>query len=299
MSYGDNLLTSQHADAMCPSATGEADGQAANAWAEAALRTGMTIVTVVAGTTCVFAVAAGGGLSALVQGLVFTGLGIAGVARIDVAMRVLRPRGRMVTLAGLFAAGGLLDFGLQSYFAEVAVAIVCLSALICRARWVLLCLVVSAAGFLGALAMHGRTLDWLIGDGRYVVAGQLVNLAANAAGGLLIVTLLHRFLADLPRLLDAVHAGGPSLTPQLAQAARGQPVALPPGADPRTLLAALTPAELDVVKRLAAGRLPKQVAHDLNIDKGAVDSRIKSARRKTGARTTVRLLWLYATCDGS
>jgi len=169
----------------------------------------MTIVTVVAGTTCVFAVAAGGGLSALVQGLVFTGLGIAGVARIDVAMRVLRPRGRMVTLAGLFAAGGLLDFGLQSYFAEVAVAIVCLSALICRARWVLLCLVVSAAGFLGALAMHGRTLDWLIGDGRYVVAGQLVNLAANAAGGLLIVTLLHRFLADLPRLLDAVHAGGP------------------------------------------------------------------------------------------
>jgi len=32
----------------------------------------MTIVTVVAGTTCVFAVAAGGGLSALVQGLVFT-----------------------------------------------------------------------------------------------------------------------------------------------------------------------------------------------------------------------------------
>jgi len=182
----------------------------------------MTIVTVVAGTTCVFAVAAGGGLSALVQGLVFTGLGIASVARIDVAMRVLRPTGRMVILAGLFAAGGLL-----------------------------------------------------------------------------IVTLLHRFLADLPRLLDAVHAGGPSLTPQLAQAARGQPVALPPGADPRTLLAALTPAELDVVKRLAAGRLPKQVAHDLNIDKGAVDSRIKSARRKTGARTTVRLLWLYATCDGS
>ena len=259
----------------------------------------MTIVTVVAGTTCVFAMAAGGGLSALMQGLVFTGLGIAGVARIDVAMRVLRPTGRMVILAGLFAAGGLLNFGLQSYFAEVAVAIVCLSALICRARWVLLCFVVSAAGFLGALAMHGRSLDWLVGDGRYVVAGQLVNLAANAAGGLLIVTLLHRFLADLPRLLDAVDAGGPSLTPQLAQAARGQPVALPPGADPRTLLAALTPAELDVVKRLAAGRLPKQVAHDLNIDKGAVDSRIKSARRKTGARTTVRLLWLYATCDGS
>jgi len=258
----------------------------------------MTIVMVVAGTACVFAVAAGGGLSALVEGLVFTGLAIAGVARIDVAMRVLRPTGRMVILAGLFAAGGLLDFGLQSYFAEVAVAIVCLSALICGARWVLLCFVVSAAGFLGALAMHGRTLDWFVGDGRYVVAGQLVNLAANAAGGLLIVKLLRRFVADRPRLLEAVRGGGPSLTPQLALAAR-QPVALPSAADARRLLAALTPAERDVVKRLAKDRTPKQVARDLGIEKSKVDSRIRSAKGKTGAPTTGRLLALYAAGDDS
>lgn len=279
--------------------TGRVDAEAPYAWAETALRTGLTIITVVAATDTVFALAAGGGAVAAVEGIVLTGIGIAGGMRIDVAARVLRPRGRMVLLATVFAVGGLLDVGLQGYFAEVAVAIVCVAALICTARWVTLCCVVSAAGFLGALVLHGRSMDWIVGDGRYVVAGQLVNLAANASGGLLIIALLRRFLAEAPRMRAAVRAGGGSLTPQLALAAGGGSVLRLPAADSRTLVAALTPAERAVVELLAAGRAPKQTAGDLSIALPTVRSRIAAAKRKTGARTIEHLVALYAGSDGA
>lgn len=272
---------------------GPADTEATYAWAQIALRTGMMIVTVVAATDLLFALASGGGAKAAVEGAVFTGVGVAGVLRIDVAVRVLRPRGRLVLLAAVFAVGGLLDFDLQRYFAEVAVAIVCLAALICSTRWVVMCCVVSAAGFLGALAVHGRSLDWMLGDGRYVVAGQLVNLVANAAGGLLIIALLCRFLADTPRRLTAVRTGGKSLTPQLALAAGGQYVPHLDAADARTLVAALTPGERAVLDLLASGRVPKQAAGDLWIALPTLRSRIAVAKRKTGARTIEHLVALY------
>jgi len=276
---------------------GPSGGDATYALAETALRTGLTVITVVAATDCLFALAAGGGASAAAQGIVLTSLGIAGVVRIDVAGRVLRPKGRVVLLAALFAVGGLIDVGLQNHFAEVAAAIACVAALISATRWVVLCCVVSALGFLGALALHGSSLDWMVGDGRYVVAGQLVNLAANATAGLLMIALLRRFLADGPLLLAAVRAGGPSLTPQLALAAGGRQPPLLPAADARALVAALTPAECAVLKLLAAGRVPKQAARDLSIALPTVRSRIAAAKRKTGARTIEHLVALYAESD--
>jgi len=241
--------------------------------------------------------AAGGGANAAVEGVVLTCLGLAGVLRTDIAARVLRRRGRMLLLAAVFAVGGLLDVGLQRHFGEVAAAIVCVAALICATRSVLLCCAVSAAGFLGALALHGSSLAWMVGDGRDIVVGQLVNLAANAGAGLLMIALLRRFVADAPLLLAAVQAGGASLTPQLALAASGRPLRLLPAADARTLVATLTPAECAVVGLLASGRVPKQAAHDLSIALATVRSRIAAAKRKTGARTTEHLVALYAEAD--
>jgi DNA-binding CsgD family transcriptional regulator len=205
----------------------------------------------------------------------------------------------MILLAAVFAVAGFLDVGLQRHFAEVAAAIVCVAALICATRWVVLCCAVSAAGFLGALALHGSSLAWMVGNGRDVVVGQLVNLAANAGAGLLMIALLRRFLADAPLLLAAVRAGGASLTPQLALAASERPVPLLPAADPRTLIATLTPAECAVVGLLASGRVPKQAARDLSIALATVRSRIAAAKRKTGARTTEHLVALYAEADGA
>ena len=262
--------------------------------AETALRAGLALMAIVAATDAIVALAIGAGATAAAQGVVLVSLAIAGVVRIDVAARLLRPKGRVVALAGLFALAGALDGDLYDHFGGIAGAIVCLAALVGSARRVALCLAVSVAGYLGALAIHGHEPAWMLGDGSYVLAGQLVNLAGNGAVGLLLVALLRRFLASAPQRLADLRAGGPSLTPQLALAAGGGPVKLLPRADARTLTAALTRGERDVMRLLAEGRVPKQAAQDLSIALATVRSRIASAKRKTGARTLDQLVGLYA-----
>ena len=208
------------------------------------------------------------------------------------------PQGPVVLLAGLFALGGVLDAGLYEHFGGIAGALVCLAALVGSARQVALCMGICTAGYFGALALHGRSLAWMAGDGSYVIAGQLINLAGNAFVGVLMVALLRSFLAGAPQRLADVRAGGRSLTPQLALAAGGRAVALLPAADARTLVSPLTRGEREVAALLAAGRVPKQVAHDLSIALPTVRSRIAAAKRKTGARTLDQLVALYVAAGG-
>ena len=200
-------------------------------------------------------------------------------------------------LAALFAVGGFFDAGLQRNFAEVAAAIMLLAALVSSTRWVVLCWMVSAAGFLGAFLWHGSSLAWVVGDGRYTVSGQLVNLCANGALGLVMIALLRRFVAGAPARLAAVRAGGASLTPQLALAASGRSVGLLPAADAGTLIAKLSDGESAVVDLLATGHAPKQAARELIIALPTVRSRIAAAKRKTGARTTEQLVALYTEAE--
>ncbi len=275
---------------------GEAQGRVATTAgvAEAALRAGLALVGILAASNCAVALLLGAGGPAIVQGLVLVAVAGAGVMRVDVAARLLRPKGRVAAAVALFGLGGLLDAGLYDWFGGVAGALVCVSALVSSRRWVALCVATGTAAYLGALALHGRGLTWMVGDGSYVIAGQLVNLAGNAAVGLLMVALLRRFLASAPQRLAAVHAGGRSLTPQLALAAGGRSVALLPAADARTLIARLTSGERDVMALLASGRVPKQAAGDLSIALSSLRSRIASAKRKTGARTLDQLVAMYA-----
>ncbi|MCA1568878.1 MAG: LuxR C-terminal-related transcriptional regulator [Chloroflexi bacterium] len=265
--------------------------------AQTVLRTGMALGTVVAATNCVFALNAGAGPLAAVQGLVLVAFGVAGIVRTDVVARLLQPTGRVLVLPVLFGAGGALDAGLYEHFGGVAGAIVCMTAFMCSARWVALCIAVCAAGYLASLTLHGSSLAWMAGDGRSVLAEHLINFVGNGAVGLLMVTLMQRFLASVPQHLASVRAGGPSLTAPLALAASARHVALLPAADARTLIAPLTPAERQVLALLAAGRVPKQAAQDLTIAVPTVRSRIASAKRKTGARTIDHLVAMYTEAE--
>jgi DNA-binding CsgD family transcriptional regulator len=257
----------------------------------------MALGAVVAATDCIFALVAGAGPLTALQGLGLVAFGVAGVVRTDLVARLLAPSGRVLVLAAVFAVGGLLDAGLHEHFGGVAGAIVCMTAFMCSARWVALSVAVCAAGYLGSLALHGSSAAWMAGDGRYVIAEHLINFVGNGAVALLMVTLMRRYLGSVPQRLASVRAGGPSLTPQLALAASGRPVALLPAADARTLIAPLTPTEREVVARLAAGRVPKQAAQDLTIAVATVRSRIASAKRKTGARTLDHLVAICAEAE--
>lgn len=266
--------------------------------AEAVLRAALAFAAIVAATSCVSALLLGAGPRVAVEGLLLLAIAGIGVARVDVAARLLRPNGRCVVVAGLFGLAGILDPGLYEHYTGIAGIPMAIAAFVSSARWVAICVAVSTAAYLCALALDGSTLAWMVGDGGEVIVGQLVNFAGTAAACLLVVGVLRRVLASSPQRLAAVRAGGPSLTPQLALAARGGAgVALLPPAEPRILIAGLTHGERDVLALLASGRVPKQAAGDLVIALATVRSRISSAKHKTGARTLDQLVAMYAEAE--
>jgi DNA-binding CsgD family transcriptional regulator len=119
------------------------------------------------------------------------------------------------------------------------------------------------------------------------------TVAAGIAIALAVVTLV-AFLQRRPQVLSQLREtdlllGEPyerqdrgSLQPQLERA-------------PRT---PLSPAELQVVALLAAGRAPKDIAADLCVAVSTVRSHLKAAKRKTHARTLPELVGLFVIEDG-
>lgn len=53
--------------------------------------------------------------------------------------------------------------------------------------------------------------------------------------------------------------------------------------------AKLTATQSEVLRRLVAGRLPKQIAADMHVELSTVREHLKRAREKTGTRNTVQL----------
>ena len=102
-------------------------------------------------------------------------------------------------------------------------------------------------------------------------AGDVQALRALRAGarGYLLKTLLHKELLDTIR---AVHAGKKTLSPeisyQLAEHATDE---------------ALSPAEISVLRLIAAGNGNKQIAHQLSVTEETVKGRVKSILSKLSA----------------
>ena len=61
---------------------------------------------------------------------VLTGIAVGGLLRPATAGRLLRPPGRVLILAALFALAGAFDWGIQSHFGEVAPTIVWIAVIV-------------------------------------------------------------------------------------------------------------------------------------------------------------------------
>jgi DNA-binding CsgD family transcriptional regulator len=267
---------------------------AAEQLAVASLRIGMGLMVAAATTDWLFAAIAGAGLTTMLEGAALTAVAVAGVIRPDAVRHLLGPGARVLVPALAFAAVGAIDFGLQTYYGEVAPAIVWIAVIISAPRWIVLCVIVSAAGYVADLALQGHSTNWMInGPGQNLVANQVVDLVANAGVVWLLVYVLRAFIATAPSSVLAVRHGGPSLTPQLALAAAA-PAPMLHRADPVAVTAGLTRAERRVLAALATGRTPKQVAWDQSVALPTVRTHIASAKRKTGARTIEQLVALFA-----
>lgn len=230
------------------------------------------------------------------EGAALCGIALAATTHVELTARLLTPPARATVVAAAFAIFSALD----PRFPHVAAALVFLAAVVCSWRWLAVIVVISFCGYAVGLVREGHSLAWMVhGAGRYDLINQLFDLAANAAGALLLGALLHAFLADAPGCLAATREGGPSLTPQLAAAVRRAAVAQLPPAEPAVLVERLTPTEQQVVALLADGRAPKQIALDRGVELATVRAHLAAAKRKTGARTLEHLVALFVEAGGA
>jgi DNA-binding CsgD family transcriptional regulator len=132
--------------------------------------------------------------------------------------------------------------------------------------------------------------------GGRVVETAVFNALGTVAVGVgiaLCVATLADFLSRRPQILRRLREDGPPAA-SADDDARESPQRLLPAA-PRT---ALSPTELKVVELLVAGRAPKQAAGDLGVALSTIRSHLKSAKRKTQARTLTELVGLFVIEDG-
>src|SRR5437879_655490 len=114
-------------------------------------------------------------------------------------------------------------------------------------------------------------------------AGDVQALRAMKAGarGYLLKNLLYKELLDTIR---AVHAGKKTLSPeisyQLAEHATDE---------------ALSPAEISVLRLIAAGNGNKQIAHQLSVTEETVKGRVKNILSKLGAKDRTHAVLLGLT----
>jgi len=170
-----------------------------------------------------------------------------------------------------------------------------LAVIVARARTVWLCVALLDAGYAttvfaahspAALAREAQL------DG---VVGALLGPPFMALALLGLTRLFARFLIE--PTLEALRMGAPALTPALGAAVVGAGRTLPalPAPPP---VARLTPTERRVVRALASGTAPKEIAHDWGLSLQTVRTHIKRAKRKTGARTLNELVAMSAMVDG-
>lgn len=130
------------------------------------------------------------------------------------------------------------------------------------------------------------------GADAYAVVTQILNPLVIAVAALALTGVFRSLLCRTPELLAEWRSG--AATP--AQLRGRQLLELPPGSvrpAPQPLghmSDLLTPAEADVVARLATGAKPKQIAHDTRRSVATVYEHIANAKRKCAARTTAQLV---------
>lgn len=154
-----------------------------------------------------------------------------------------------------------------------------------------------SSGLLLAFLLGGMSLSAIIsGSERYTAVTDILNpliivMAALAVTGVFRLVLAH---AE-PRLGRARRGEGVS-SPAMRALLVGQPVlALPVGEaeGPKTGRSArLSPAERDIVERLASGQTPQQIARVRKVRDDTVYDQIGSAKRKAGAKTIEHLIAL-------
>jgi len=260
-----------------------------------ALQTGLGLLFAVAGIGTAVLIGQGGSPILVVQGVAIALASVVLIARVDIATRLLCPRGAVWIVVVLFCALGTIEHRLQLSLSNVLIALACISAVVGSTSSVLLTVLIAWGGYTLDIMAEGGALRAENGSLLSQAVGELVILVISAGLTAVAIRILRATLAGAPaRLARARSGNGEPPEPRLlAAAVRSQPLALLGRGDPTAILACLSTRERAVLEFLAQGLTPKQIAGRSFLALATVRSRIASAKRKTGARTLDQLVGLY------
>lgn len=202
-----------------------------------------------------------------------------------------------LVLGSANAATIALTGGIDSPLPTVCVYVGWIGAVVVPTRPALvMSLVISASVLAGYMLAGASVADILTGTYRYgAVTNAVLPLLAGMIGALL-TNVTNSVFSGLAPTTDGLRGGMPATTPGLTALLAGRPVLEPPAfvsdsepAPPGRPDRRLTDAEREVVRLLAKGYTPKQIARLRKVKESTVRSQVKSAKRKTGARTLAQL----------
>lgn len=198
-----------------------------------------------------------------------------------------------LSLSFVSAAAIVLTGGIESVSIVEANWFVWAASIVASTRVVLVLACSLSASHFAAFLLSGMPIgDVFDSPDSYQIVTQTCNPLVIAAAALALIGVFRTLMIRTPEILDRWRAATdaqPHLeSPRLLEL---PPIAVPPPRQPITRTAdLLTPAEVDVVARLAGGAKPKQIAHDTHRSTATVYEHIANAKRKCAARTTAQLI---------
>jgi DNA-binding CsgD family transcriptional regulator len=156
-------------------------------------------------------------------------------------------------------------------------------------------LLVTMSVVAGYLLAGDTPHDIVAGPDRYTAVCSAVLSVLTGLVGALLASVTNRTFSRVPEILAGLRHGAAATTPALTALISRPIPELPERAaalrDPATAtVAPLTTAEREVVRQLADGHTPQEIALQRGVKESTIRSQLKSAKKKTGARTLPHLV---------
>lgn len=194
----------------------------------------------------------------------------------------------LLSAAAIVATGGIVSISIveANWFVWAA-------SIVASTRVVVLLAASLSASHFAAFLLSGMPVSDVVGSpDSYQIVTQTFNPLVIAAAALALIGVFRSLMLRTPQILNRWRSA-PGTQPQLEGArALELPAAALPSQRPPIIHSSelLTPAEIDVVARLATGAKPKQIAHDTRRSTATIYEHIANAKRKCAARTTAQLV---------
>ena len=195
-------------------------------------------------------------------------------------------------LGALNAMSAALTGGINSPILAVCVYAGWIASVVVRARAAVAISLLLTVSVVVGYVLAGATLsDVLTGPYRYAAVSNALLPFITGLVGVLLAGVANANFRRLPETVAGLGFGA-ATSPAMGAVLAGRALLALPTSDRLTARAVsiLTSAESDVVALLAAGHHPKQIAGLRGVALSTIRSQIKSAKKKTAARTLSELI---------